>query len=217
MVFVGDFKQLPPVVPREKGEYSTIHRCCWWPSACKIQFTKNWRALENAEFINELELIGTGQLQHADIPEQSHCLEEDDLIHRVFHGNISDAANADCMILTLKVQDAMNMNAKILNMLPEPAYTSLASDVFPLDQHHLPSEYISGLAIPGAPNFELPLKIGARYMIIKNYAPGIVNGTLCKLISYSERIIHVQLLSGHKKHSVVMLPKCTFNIGPGVI
>jgi hypothetical protein len=54
-------------------------------------------------------------------------------------------------------------------------------------------------------------------MIIKNYAPGIVNGTLCKLISYSRDIVHVQLLTGAKKRSVVMLPRCTFYVLPGQI
>jgi hypothetical protein len=52
-------------------------------------------------------------------------------------------------------------------------------------------------------------------MIIKNYAPGIVNGTLCKLISYSRDVVHVQLLTGSRKRSVVMLPRCTFQVLPG--
>lgn len=49
-------------------------------------------------------------------------------------------------------------------------------------------------------------------MIIKNYAPVIVNGTLCKLISYSRDVVHVQLLTGSRKRSVVMLPRCTFQV-----
>lgn len=52
-------------------------------------------------------------------------------------------------------------------------------------------------------------------MIIKNYTPGIVNGTLCKLISYSRDVVHVQLLTGSRKRSVVMLPRCTFQVLPG--
>lgn len=52
-------------------------------------------------------------------------------------------------------------------------------------------------------------------MIIKNYAPGIVNGTLCKLISFSRDVVHVQLLTGVRKRSIVMLPRCSFHILPG--
>jgi hypothetical protein len=68
----------------------------------------------------------------------------------------------------------------------------------------------------GAPDFSIILKKDARYMIIKNYAPGIVNGTLCKMISYSRDVVHVQLLTGSRKRSVVMLPRCTFQVLPGL-
>ena len=54
-------------------------------------------------------------------------------------------------------------------------------------------------------------------MIIKNYAPGIVNGTLCKLISFSRDVVHVQLLTGSRKRSVVMLPRCSFQVLPGTL
>ena len=51
-------------------------------------------------------------------------------------------------------------------------------------------------------------------VIIKNYGVGCVNGVLCKLMAFSRDIVHVQLLTGQRKRSVVMLPRCTFNISP---
>ena len=69
--------------------------------------------------------------------------------------------------------------------------------------------------VTGAPNFAIPLKKNARYMIIKNYAPGCINGTICKLIAFSREIVHVQLLTGTRQRSIVMLPRCTFHILPG--
>lgn len=217
MVFVGDFKQLPPVVVRGKGEFATLRKCNWWLTAFKVVLTRNFRALENQSFIENLESIGSGLLQYATIPEESICYTEDDLIQRVLGDNILDVAADNCMILTLKVQDAMEINTKVINMIPGEAYVALASDEYPVDEHHLPSEYIAGLAIPGAPNFAIQLKVGARYMIIKNYAVGIVNGTLCKLMSHSTSVVHMQLLTGNRQGSIVMLPKCTFSILPGAI
>lgn len=52
-------------------------------------------------------------------------------------------------------------------------------------------------------------------MIMKNYAPGVINGTLCKLIAFSKDIVHVQLLTGVRQRSIFMLPRCTFHILPG--
>jgi hypothetical protein len=215
IVFVGDFKQLPPVVVRGKGEYATLRKCDWWHTAFKAVLTRNFRALENQSFIKNLESIGSGELECADVPVESICYTEIDLIRRVLGDNVLDAAADNCMILTLKVQDAMEINTKVINMIPGEAYVALASDEYPVDEHHLPSEFIAGLAIPGAPNFAIDLKVGARYMIIKNYAVGIVNGTLCKLISHTSSVVHVQLLTGYRQGSIVMLPKCTFSILPG--
>jgi hypothetical protein len=52
-------------------------------------------------------------------------------------------------------------------------------------------------------------------MIMKNYDAGVVNGTLCKLVGHSANLLHVQLLTGYKKASVVMLPKCSFQVLSG--
>ena len=214
MIFVGDFKQLPPVVPHGKGEYCTIQRCEWWLSATKMRFSHNWRAHLNPKFTDLLEDVGTGVLPTVEVPEHSRCSDVADLVARVFSLDILDAVNDHSMILSLRLQDAAYINGFVMELIPGIQFSALASDVFPVDENQLPSEYIATLAIPGAPAFDIPLKIGARYIIIKNYAVGVVNGTLCKLVSFSRDIIHVKLLTGTRMNSVVMLPKCCFSVLP---
>jgi hypothetical protein len=212
MVFVGDFKQLPPVVKKGKGEYSTLRKCSWWSTANKIQFTKNFRALDNQGFISELDQIGNGSVGDVMVPPLSQCSNEDEMIQRVFGEDILSCDN--CIILTLKVQDASDVNDRVMRLLPGETFNALAADALPVETHVLP-EVVASLSIPGAPNFSIPLKVNARYMVIKNYAPGVVNGTLCKLISFSSDIVHVQLLSGARRRSIVMLPRCTFQVLSG--
>jgi hypothetical protein len=146
MVFVGDFKQLPPVIKHGKGEHATLRKCSWWSQARKILFTKNFRALNNASFINELEAVGNGDVDEVIVPVPSLCLAEDELIQRVFGGDVVNSD--DCMILTLKVQDASNINKKIINSIPGESLEALASDALPVDSHVLP-EMVASLSIGG--------------------------------------------------------------------
>ena len=59
-----------------------------------------------------------------------------------------------------------------------------------------------------------PRNILHRYMIVKNYdiTRGIVNGTLCELLTYDRSVLQVKLLTGAQAGKVVMLPRCTFEV-----
>ena len=146
MVFVGDFKQLPPVIKKGKGEFATLRKCTWWSDARKMKFTKNFRALNNEIFINELEDVGTGAVSDVTVPPQSICNSKAALIQRVFGGDVLNAD--DCMILTLKVQEASDLNDLILSSLPGESLEAIASDALPVDSHVLP-EIVASLAIGG--------------------------------------------------------------------
>jgi hypothetical protein len=214
MIFVGDFQQLAPVVRNGKGEFATMHRCSWWQSASKHVFSYNWRALNNHSYQLFLHNVGSGRIPQVDVPSANMCSNFNDLIHRTYGDTIVGDDNNNNMILAFKVQDAAEVNEYVMNLIPSQPSVALASDNFSVDTHNLPSEYVASLTIPGAPAFAIPLKIGARYMIIKNYCTGIVNGTLCKLVGMSSNLIHVQILTGCRQKSVIMLPKCTFHVLP---
>jgi len=54
----------------------------------------------------------------------------------------------DCIILTLKVQDASDINKKIMNSIQGESLEALASDALPVDSHVLP-EMVASLSIGG--------------------------------------------------------------------
>jgi ATP-dependent DNA helicase PIF1 len=137
-----------------------------------------------------------------------------DLIRNVYGDHVTSDDNDSSMILCLRLNAAAEINSKVLNCIDEQSHMAQASDVFPVDAGHLPPEYISTLEIPGTPPFELNLKKGARYMIIKNYGLGCVNGVLCKLLASNDLIIQIKLLTGQRQRSVVVLPRCSFHVSP---
>jgi ATP-dependent DNA helicase PIF1 len=146
MVFVGDFKQLPPVVKKGKGEFATLRKCCWWASATKLQFTKNFRALNNQIFINELDAVGNGDVENVIVPAHSLCESEDEMVRRVFSSGVLNSD--DCIILTLKVQDASNINDSVMNLIPGEFLEALATDALPVDSNIMP-ETVASLSIGG--------------------------------------------------------------------
>jgi hypothetical protein len=148
VVFVGDFKQLPPVVKHGRGEFATIRRCSWWSSASKFQFTKNFRALDNETFINELEQIGIGNIVELDIPNESKCVSESELISRVYGDDILHSDTDSSMILTLKVNDCTYINETVMNMIPGELFVAMATDTLPAECHILP-EQVAGLPLGG--------------------------------------------------------------------
>jgi DNA replication protein DnaC len=212
VVFVGDFQQLPPVVPKGKGEHTTMHRCDWYKRASVAKFTRNWRAVGNAQYAAWLERIGNGSEVNVQLP--AHCLSDtvNNLIFRVYGNADNIVADHDGkMILSLTVADARIINELVINMIPGPMDVAVANDAIPV-QDSVPPEYVSSMTISGVPEFRLAMKLGARYMILKNYSPGICNGVLCVLKSFSRYTVQVQLLTGPRKRSIVLLPRVTFNI-----
>jgi hypothetical protein len=216
MIFVGDFKQLSPVIRRGRGEFQTLHNCHWWPAASKFVFNKNWRAANNASFQAFLHDVGSGILSNINVPEISQCSDMQDLILRTYGDSVEDSMNNTNMVLSFKIEDTDLVNSYVMDKVPAEPRIAMACDVFDSENHNLSPDFVSTLIIPGAPAYAITLKIGARYMIIKNYNPslGLVNGTLCKCVGIGTGIIHVQLLTGTKRGSIHMLPRCTFQVLP---
>jgi ATP-dependent DNA helicase PIF1 len=76
-----------------------------------------------------------------------------------------------------------------------------------------PLEIIAAMQMTGAPPGVLRLKVGARYMIIKNMQDGVFNGVRCQLISFAGTMcVFVKLLSGPGIGTTILLPRCVFTI-----
>jgi hypothetical protein len=82
------------------------------------------------------------------------------------------------------------------------------------DLDSYPQDYIAGLTLNGVPPSNLTLKVKGRYMIMKNYDAqrGVINGTLCELLSCTRHLLQVKLLTGKQEGRIVLLPRCSFSV-----
>ena len=119
IVFVGDFQQLPPVIPKGRGEHITMHRCDWYKRASVAKFTQNWRAAANPQYSAWLERIGNGSEVTVHLPDHCLCDSVSNLIQRVYGNADSIVQNHDGkMILSLTVADASMINEMVINQIP---------------------------------------------------------------------------------------------------
>ena len=213
IVFMGDFKQLLPVVRYGRGQEHTMQVCSWWRDVTRLQFTQNWRAIRDPVFAAYLENVGSGVLTDVVVPDQSRVADVESLISIVY----GDAATLmKHQILALTLETASTVNAACLRKWPGVLNERFASDTYVdcRDPDGFPHEYIESLAMPGAPPFVLGLKIGAKYMCIRNIdvTRGLANGTMMQLLSVGQRFMQFRITSGSHVGAVEMLIPVVFHI-----
>ena len=215
VVFLGDFKQLMPVEPGRKYPL-TVKDCTWWSQCWVMRFTKNFRAAAHPEFCALLEQVGNGDILQVAVPDASRARDIDDLISKVYGDDLSAASSSRNLIMAFTLKTCSDINAACIAQVPGEAFLAPAyDDTRDNRQPELYSdEYLASLPLHGVPPSSLPLKVGARYMIIKNYntAVGACNGTLCELLLYSRRLCHVKIQSGIHAGRVVLLPRCACHV-----
>jgi hypothetical protein len=216
VMFTGDFKQLLPVVRGGKGDNHTIQRCAWWPLLRRIEFNQNWRACQNIEFAVMLEAVGTGQLDCVPVPQDCVASEMGDFVQRVF-GDDLIRSDANAMVLTLTLDDADVVNDHCIRSMGGSDREAHASDTFLncRQPDMYPREIVSAMRMSGAPPSVLKLKVGARYMIIKNMMKTVFNGVRCQVVAFAgSKCIFVKVLSGPGSGTTTLLPACVFMIHP---
>ena len=213
VVFMGDFKQLLPVVRYGRGHEHTIQRCAWWTQVTTVKFTLNWRAINNPEYAVFLESVGSGQLAEVHVPASSRVDDATALIAAIYGDNTACQRH---QILALTLETCKMVNAMCLSRLPGPLHEKYAADTYIdcRDPDGFPTEYVESLEMHGAPPFTLGLKIGARYMCIKNVdnSRGIINGTMLELLFIGARYLQVRVMSGPQKGSVDLLTSYVFTV-----
>ena len=214
VIFIGDFKQLLPVIRGGSGENHTIQRCDWWPLIQRLEFHLNWRACRDPEFSAMLESVGTGIMADVPIPIECQARNPSVLIDRVFGDNLYHA-DIDAMVLTLTLDDADVINNYCIDKLSGVVREAHAADTY-LNCRHLdmyPKEIVAGIRMPGAPPCCLKLKLGGRYMIIKNMMQSVFNGVRCQLVAFAgNKCVFVKLISGPGSGQTILLPSCVFQI-----
>jgi hypothetical protein len=216
VLFIGDWRQLLPVVRRSCGEHHTIQNCIWWRAVTILRLHRNWRCQQPA-WLQLLDDVGMGRINEVRVADGSVRTNLDDVIEYVW----ADAAvrtTAQKAIVTLTLEDAAEVNAKIIRSLPGECITAPCSDTYMdcKEPDLYPEEFVRSLNISGVPPGVLQLKVGARYIIIRNidHAHGIVNGAhvLCTLLSTRHFIGEAaHCTSHHLKHS----QQCQFTLSAG--
>lgn len=216
VLFMGDFKQLLPVVRFGSGHNNTIQKCQWWRDVNFLHFSKNWRAERNPTFASFLEDVGSGRIDYVDVPEESRVASFSALIEAVYGPHCSD--DSERQILALTLETCAVVNAMCFDMLPGAQTDIPAADQY-VDCNNpddFPHDYVESLDMKGAPPWMLQFKVGAKYMCIRNLDPqrGIVNGTMLRLMSVGRYIAQFLILSGKAAGSCEIFTKAMFTITP---
>jgi ATP-dependent DNA helicase PIF1 len=215
VIFMGDFKQLLPVVRYGRGHEHTMQRCSWWRGVIFLKFTMNWRAIRNPDFAAMLESIGSGDIADVIVPVSSRVDDIEALITEVYGDQTKLMQH---QILALTLETCKTVNAACLSRWPGLLLEKFATDNYVdcRDPDGFPHEYIESLQIHGAPPFSLGLKIGAKYMCIRNIdvSRGLANGTMLQLLSVSQRFLQCRITSGTHIGAVEMFIPCVFSITP---
>jgi hypothetical protein len=214
IIFTGDFKQLLPIIRGGNGENHTIQRCKWWSMIRRLEFSQNWRACQDVEFASMLLHVGDGSVSEVTVPPESQTSSLEDLISRVFGSNLNNA-DVSAMVLTLTLDDADVVNNYCIQNVVGCERQLYAADTFLNCKHPdvYPKEIVSGMRMPGAPPSCLRMKLGARYMIIKNMMKSVFNGVRCQLVAFAgNKCAFVKLISGPGAGQTILLPACVFTI-----
>jgi hypothetical protein len=217
IVFLGDFRQLPPIDNAGNGYRLSISQCSWFQSALRMEFTFNFRAATDSLYAAFLEKVGDGEIEIVQVPTSCIMNDVDELISRVYSDGITNYSGSS-MILAMTLDHCAAINEQCIARIPGEAHTALASDDTRgcKSPDLYPPEYIASLNFGGVPPSNLKFKKNARFMIMKNYnPPEVCNGVLCELLEWSKFNIQVRLLSGPGKGKIIMLPRCHFSILEG--
>jgi hypothetical protein len=214
ILWMGDFKQLLPVVRFGKGHVHTLQSTQWWKLVRRIEFHTNFRAILNPVYTAFLEDVGHGRIDTVTVPSECQAVDFADLIDKVYG---SDFPNGhQILALTLETCDVINKMCfeKIGGNVVESPAADVYVDCFDRDAY--PTEYVASLSIKGVPPWMLHLKEGAKYMCIKNLDAdrGIINGTMMRLMRIGRRFLQMKVLSGKSEGSVEVLLKCCFTASP---
>ena len=213
--FLGDFKQLLPVIPGTRNQI-TIKNCDWWSQCQVMRFTFNWRAARNPQFSQFLEDVGNGKIAAVPVPTSSQVPSIEHMVERVYGTDMTAVPQNNSMILALKLDACRQINDLCLNSLPDKGLEASAFDDLKdcKNTDCYPPEYLASLPLHGVPPALLMLKTQGRYMITKNYdmQRGVCNGTLCELLHYTRNMTQVRLLNGTQKGRVISLPRCSSHV-----
>ena len=237
IVLSGDFRQLPPVVPRG-GRAGTVRAAVQkhslWVNFRVLRLVDNMRVerlfrdgqVEEARrlraFAEWLLSVGDGLSEEVLIPPMMDVPFDQPLgfIHRVFPELASTGRtelNA-CILTTLnKFVDDMNERVLALASGAEQAY--LSADYFGPEaaelQERYPVEVLNTLVPSGIPAHRLVLKEGSPVVFMRNLSRklGMMNGTRAVVSRCLRWSVQVDLLTGPNAGASMLVPRINLTAG----
>ena len=154
-----------------------------------------------------------GRCDVIEVPEVAVRPTVDDVIAHVW----SDAAlnpTDSKAVLTLTLEDAAMVNSTVIGGLPGASTLALSVDTYAdcKEPDMYPEDFVRGLFISGVPPGQLELKVGGRYIIIRNIDQrnGIVNGAHIICTSVTQR--HVIGAASMLYAATTSSPHCNFRV-----
>jgi len=230
MLFVGDFRQTLPVVPRGSRAQivnASLRRSMLWRDIEVCHLTKNMRldrTPESEAFAEWLLKVGSGSNLTPEktielFPEMR--LPQNDiqgLVNAIYpdidQGNKPDAYFLERTILSSKNDTVNRINQMVLDRFPGEETVVISADkVNGHNSDTYPTEFLNSLTISGFPLAHLPLKPGCPLMLLRNIDPinGLCNGTRMVLLEIRPRVLKCRILGGDHAGKEVFIPRITLD------
>jgi ATP-dependent DNA helicase PIF1 len=159
------------------------------------------------------------------IPAGMSCNTEEDLITSVYSSMTNNPQVpspqffAERAILAARNDDIRSLNSTILSHLPGDERTYFSADSYSIESPtsqenaNIPVEFLHTLNASGLPIAELRLKVGCPIIILRNIDPkrGLCNGTRATIISMSNRVLEIRLLTGDHVGEIALIPRITLS------
>ena len=232
----GDFRQIPPVVPRASPSgivNASIIKSPLWERFTVLTLDVNLRAMmlegeereEQEAWANFLLGVGEGVGgSEFPIPEDLHFHGEtkEEFVEEVF-GDLSldqnrsaDALQSKAILCpTNKSVREFNLSAlKAFGGEGETEYVYFSVDKVESEDDmtaHYPQEVLNSLEFGGLPSHELRLKVGVPVMLLRNLCParGLANGTrlIITHLTPHGRVLQARICSGPFANQEVLIPR----------
>lgn len=230
MFFLGDFRQILPVIPRGT-KADEINACLkssnLWSFIHKLQLTTNMRTYLDKNykaqtFPQTLLKIGNGELKHKDngqvcFPDEFGHFEKniENFINKVYP-DVEKCLEKDLnwwcerAILASTNNIVSNINNYLLNRVQtfQMEYNSIDTTPDPQQIVNFPVEFLHSLNPPGLPAHNLKLKIGTPIMLIRNLNPPVLcNGTRLLVDELLPNVIKAVILNGKSRGEYAYIPR----------
>ncbi|XP_074283225.1 uncharacterized protein LOC141607773 [Silene latifolia] len=237
VVFGGDFRQTPPILPRKSQREvveASLVSSPLWPQLFKFRLTENIRARTDPEFARFLLSLSNGQLQtkeheYIELPaglvktlEASNANPINDLASFAFpeldnNTTLDSSIFSNRAVLTPLNDDVDVINSVLIDKFPGKAVTYTSYDTMLDDNCAVyPAEFINKLNPGGMSPHELVLKENCPVILIRNLQPsfGLCNGTrlICK--RFLPNSIECVIMTGQHTGDHVFIPRIKLRPGP---